>query len=195
MSLDSKPSISLADKQLNGNLRSEIKSYAKSSAFRQLRTARKVIKTRDFKSCRTHTYGTKICNLPIITSFPIARGVRGSRGCTPSETSDIRFAISKLSANSAHSLRPLCLTSFISCPCALFGPLVRRMSDPTCLFSISSALFCKHRGWGSLTTRQDSNLIQPFKNEPRFHTGVTIALDRMPGPGESRQASSEASRT
>ena len=71
-----------------------------------------------------------------------------ARGCTPSEISNLRFAISKLSVNSVHSLRPLCLTPFLSNFCALFGTLLPSKINPSSLFSIASALFCKHRGRG-----------------------------------------------
>jgi hypothetical protein len=80
MSLDSKTFISFPDKQLCADLRSAIEGHPKSSAFCQLQTAQKVIKTRDFKSFRTRTYRAPACNPPAVITLQIARGVWGVPG-------------------------------------------------------------------------------------------------------------------
>ena len=80
----------------------------------------------------------------LFTTIQIARGV------TPSESSILRLPILKLQI-----LRELCASSapsvfnffhfmFLRTLC----PLLRSKSRPSRLFSIASALFCKHRGWG-----------------------------------------------
>jgi hypothetical protein len=103
-------SIPLSLKDLRPNQKCSSRGWHNFPVFSRYEPLRKVIKQKDFKSCRTHTYGAPVCNSPVIKTIQIARGV-----------------------------------------------------------------------WGS---RLHSNLIRSFKNRLRFHTYVTIHLDRMPALGE-----------
>lgn len=103
-------SIPLSLKDLRPNQTCSSRGCHNSPVFSRYEPLRKVIKQKDFKSRRTHTYGAPVCNSAVITTIQIARGV-----------------------------------------------------------------------WGS---RLHSSLVQFFKNGLRFHIGVTISLDRMPGLGK-----------